>query len=123
MRVEPCPRLQAAAHTVPLHPQVLRPSPGFRGSLVLLGPSLATPSSQFLSSQHFSPSTLPVFGPPGWARQGGEDRLEAIGEVGDAWWAGGGEAGRGGKGQAGSLCLFPEGLAPPLLGHLWGQVT
>ena len=34
-----------------------------------------------------------------------------------------GRLGGAGRARRGSLCLLPEGPAPPLLGHLWGQVA
>lgn len=56
MRLNPVPASEAAAHR-PLHPQVPRPSPGFRGSLVLLETLACHP--QPLSSFPHSTSHLP----------------------------------------------------------------
>ena len=54
---------------------------------------------------------------PGRERRTGWKRLEN--------WVtlGGLVEGRLGGARQGSLCLLPEGPAPPLLGHLWGQVA
>ena len=123
MRAEPCPRLQAAAHTVPStrrSPGLPQASEGLWSCWDPLSPPRPLSSSPH-STFHLPPcQCLSHQVGPGREGRTGWKRLEKWVTLGGLVK---GRLGGAGRARRGFLCLLPEGPAPPLLGHLWGQVA